>query len=80
MIWVPNLKNKHPGDRFCRAQKDQREGARLSKRIVLALVTLCGWLGAAQAQDKPEVFPQLGHSGGVYSVAFSPDWETAGLG
>ena len=30
-------------------------------------------LGAAQAQDKAQIFPQLGHAGPVRSVAFSPD-------
>jgi hypothetical protein len=41
---------------------------------VAAAVALC--LGAAQAQDqaqeKPEVFPQIGHSQGVFALAFSP--------
>jgi len=40
-------------------------------RISIALVVLSLCLGSAQAQ--PEVFPQLGHTHGVYSLAYSPD-------
>jgi len=39
--------------------------------VTLAALYLC--LCSAQAQDKPEIFPQLGHSRFVTSVAFSPD-------
>src|ERR1700691_6274143 len=41
--------------------------------VSVILATLCASLGATQAQDRPEIFPQLGHSGSVSSVAFSPD-------
>jgi uncharacterized delta-60 repeat protein len=39
--------------------------------VVVAILYLC--FGSAGAQDKPEIFPQLGHSSSVMSVAFSPD-------
>jgi WD40 repeat protein len=42
-------------------------------RISIALVVLSLCLGSAQAQEQPEVFLQLGHSHGVYSLAYSPD-------
>jgi WD40 repeat protein len=37
-------------------------------------------LSSAQAQDKPEIFPQLGHSSDVRSVAFSPDGRIVASG
>ncbi len=45
------------------------------KRISIALVVLCACLGTVRAQDQgaPAIFPQLGHSLLVESVAFSPD-------
>lgn len=52
-------------------------------RFMNLLRFLAGWLGviailsissaSAFASEKPEIFVQLGHSGGVTSVAFSPD-------
>ena len=42
-------------------------------RISIALVVLSLCLGSAQAQEQPEVFLQLGHTHGVYSLAYSPD-------
>lgn len=40
----------------------------------LALATLlCVGLASAQAQEQPEVFPQLGNSHGINALAFSPD-------
>lgn len=43
------------------------------KRMLVIVAMLCVCLGSAQAQDKPEILPQLGHSNGVNSVAFSSD-------
>jgi hypothetical protein len=34
-------------------------------------------VSVATAQDKPEVFAQLGHTDGVFSVAFSRDGRLA---
>jgi WD40 repeat protein len=47
----------------------------MKKRLMAILAVLCVWLGSAQAQDqsKPVIFPQLGHSSSITSVAFSPD-------
>jgi WD40 repeat protein len=45
----------------------------LTKHILGTLAILCMCLGSARAQDRPEIFPQLGHSQAVDAVAFSPD-------
>jgi len=45
----------------------------LIRSVSVILATLCACLCSAQAQDKPEIFPQLGHFASVRSVAFSPD-------
>jgi WD40 repeat protein len=47
----------------------------LQMKILAILATLCLCLGIARAQDQsePAIFPQLGHSMLVVSVAFSPD-------
>ncbi|MGP0059867.1 MAG: caspase family protein [Beijerinckiaceae bacterium] len=52
-----------------------RKLAVISKQILIALAMLSACLGSAQGQDqsKPAIFPQLGHSSSVTSVAFSPD-------
>jgi len=44
-------------------------------RILIALAVFCMCLATARAQDQSKlaIFPQLGHSGDVFSVAFSPD-------
>ena len=43
-------------------------------KAALALATmLCLAVGSARAQDRPEVFPQLGHFGEVLGLAISPD-------
>jgi WD40 repeat protein len=48
-------------------------GRAMLMRILAILAMLCAWSGLAQAQNQPEIFPQLGHSGYVTSVAVSPD-------
>jgi WD40 repeat protein len=45
----------------------------MTPRMLAAAVVLCAGLSAAQAQELPELFAQLGHSGTVTSVAFSHD-------
>lgn len=50
------------------------------RHIAVVLSVLCAYLGLAQAQDRPEIFPQLGHSEGVFSVAFSPDGRLLATG
>ncbi len=53
----------------------------LGLRVVSAILAaglfaaMAGAAGGAATQDKlpVEVVPQMGHSGAVYSVAFSPD-------
>jgi WD40 repeat protein len=39
--------------------------------IAFAATSICS--GGTRAQDRPVVFPQTGHSQGVYALAFSPD-------
>ena len=50
-------------------------GARLFERAVALIALVVVASGGATAQDKPKaiVVPQIGHSKGVTSVAFSPD-------
>ncbi len=48
----------------------------MNTRILVILAMLCAAFGTAQAQEKPEVFPQLGHTSDVWSVVFSPDGHT----
>ena len=45
----------------------------MTLRMLAVLAMLCACLGTAQAQNQAEIFPQLGHSYFVASVAFSPD-------
>jgi len=52
----------------------------MNKKVVIGLmVWLAFWVGASagDAQEKPEIFVQLGHSEYVNSVAFSPDGRYA---
>ena len=53
------------------------------KRFMAALL-IWGMLASTSlayvASDLPEAFPSLGHSKGVYSVAFSPDGRLALMG
>jgi WD40 repeat protein len=48
----------------------------LIRYVLVILATLCACLHSLQAQDKPEIFPQLGHSKGVNSLVFSLDDRT----
>src|SRR3989338_4751557 len=46
-------------------------------RVLLRILMLFLFLPlSAQAQDKTDIFVQLGHSGAVTAVAFSPDGRT----
>jgi WD40 repeat protein len=45
------------------------------KRTLAALLLLWTCFECAQAQEQPEIFPQLGHSQWVVSVAFSSDGQ-----
>src|SRR5579872_2297951 len=49
----------------------RRELVRKQIFTVIGMLFLC--LGFAQAQEQPEIFPQLGHSSSVTAIAFSPD-------
>jgi WD40 repeat protein len=57
----------------------------MTRRILAALLAasmavFAAMGGAAQAQDRPDVFPQLGHSQGVLSLAFTPNGNTLASG
>lgn len=47
--------------------------------LVICLCLAAAWdcTGLALGQTKPEIFPQMGHLGAVYSIAFSPDGRLA---
>ena len=49
-------------------------------RTLAIFIILMGRLGLAQAQDAPEVFPQIGHSQAIASLAFSPDGSALASG
>jgi WD40 repeat protein len=46
-------------------------------KILCAFVVIASGLSPAIAAEKPEIFVQLGHSGSIYSVAFSRDGRYA---
>ena len=56
-----------------RARRILRLGASTTGLMALCAGLACGVLRAA---DKPEVFPQLGHSNVVHSVAYAPNGRT----
>lgn len=49
----------------------------VSMRTAMFLLGVILLVSVATAQDKPEVFAQLGHTDGVFSVAFSRDGRLA---
>jgi WD40 repeat protein len=51
----------------------------MRKRIV-TMAVLCMWFGSVQAQDRPTIYPQLGHNMIVTSVAFSPNGKLLASG
>src|SRR3984957_14590258 len=48
-------------------------GVTMTKGTLALATLLCVGLASAQAQEQPEVFPQLGNSHGINALAFSPD-------
>src|ERR1700680_396120 len=54
--------------------------AALLAAVVTTLATVWVCVGAARAQERPDVFPQLGHSQGVLSLAFTPNGNTLASG
>jgi WD40 repeat protein len=50
-----------------------QRGEMMIKWTLAILAMLCACLGSAGAQNQTEIFPQLGHTKSVRSVAFSPD-------
>ena len=48
--------------------------------VLAVLAIVCAWQGSARAQDRPEIFPQIGHSYWVSAVAFSPDGHLLATG
>jgi WD40 repeat protein len=57
-----------------------RIAAAVSAAFLIASAAIGVCLGPALAQDRPEVFPQLGHSQGVFSLAFTRDGNTLASG
>ncbi len=53
---------------------NMRYSKTVSLFICLALLVFTGFL---QAEEKPEIFVQMGHFGPIYSVTFSPDGKYA---
>src|SRR5271166_650697 len=54
--------------------------ASMYKRIALIFAIVSTFCCVAHAQDAFEIFPQLGHTAAVYTVAFSPDGRTLASG
>ncbi len=42
-------------------------------KVITSLFLVLAFLSPALAQEKPDIFVQMGHSYNVYSVSFSPD-------
>ena len=53
----------------------QKSNVKRGSILIGILVVLFFWQGTAHAKEEAEILIQLGHTGSVYAVAFSPDGQ-----